>query len=230
MLEAFLENTDLETLDKTLIVEGDFDVVLEKIKKFLEKSGVACIGNPDVYIENFSTFAVDDAKTLVERSSLKSQTGGKTFSIFSCSAITSEAANKLLKLFEDPGEDKYFIMLVPRISDLLPTLRSRVTALSHTSDSLDPNAQEFLRLNPIERISFIAKLLDKYKDDEDTGVERNDMTFLLESIEKILKKNFPTEKNIDAFKSIDLYRDYLSLRGSSPKMLLEHLAFILPVI
>ena len=43
-------------------------------------------------------------------------------------------------------------------------------------------------MNPLERIDFIVKFLDAFKDDEDTGRERESVNSLLESFEKVLKE------------------------------------------
>lgn len=230
MLKVFFENITLDKLDSTLIVEGDKDQVLDIIKNFLDKSGISCIGNPDVLIEDFSTFTVEDAEDLFARSNLLSYSGKKSFNIFYCASMTPEAMNKILKLFEDPKKDKHFILVIPRKIDILPTLLSRATVLTLSGEKIDKNAEEFLSMSISDRLEFIVSFLDKFEDEEDTGIKRDSVVRILDSIEIILNKSGGVAGNINSLKLISKYKNYLRLRGSSPKMLLEHLALVLPKI
>ena len=230
MLKVFLENITLDRLDATLIVEGDKDQVFGLVKDFLNKSGVNYVGNPDVCIEEFSTFTVGNAETLVERSNLMSHSNSKTFDIFYCSSMTPEAMNKILKLFEDPKKDKHFILVVPRKTDILPTLLSRATVLTLEGNKIDENAEKFMSMDIASRFEFVVELLDKFEDDEDTGAKRDSIVRMLDSIEIILNQSGGVASNLNSLKLVSKYKDYLRLRGSSPKMLLEHLALILPKI
>ncbi len=230
MLKVFLENITLEKLDATLILEGDKDKVFELVKDFLDRSGIKHVGNPDVCIEEFSTFTVGNAEDLIRRSNLMSHSNNKTFDIFYCSSMTPEAMNKILKLFEDPKKDKHFILVVPRKTDILPTLLSRATVLSLEGNRIDENAEKFMSMDIANRFEFVVELLDKFEDEEDTGAKRDSMVRMLDSIEIILNKSGGVAENLNSLKLISKYKNYLGLRGSSPKMLLEHLALILPKI
>jgi len=49
----------------------------------------------------------------------------RAFTIFTSSAFMKEAANSLLKVLEEPPENRTIILLAENVHDLLPTIRSR---------------------------------------------------------------------------------------------------------
>jgi hypothetical protein len=51
--------------------------------------------------------------------------------------INVQAANSLLKLFEEPPPNTYFILLAPQLSSVLPTIRSRSQVVSFSILSLE---------------------------------------------------------------------------------------------
>src|SRR5258707_1227686 len=78
---------------------------------------------PPIQGEKYERFGIDDARKLIDLASLKNFQ--ETIFLVEVSAITSEAQQALLKLFEEPQRGTTFILVVPH-GVLLPTLKSRM--------------------------------------------------------------------------------------------------------
>ena len=73
---------------------------------------------------------VDEAHDIVRKLSLKPYEGGyKAMIIWMAEQMNSAAANKLLKLIEEPPEKTVLIMIAEDEEQLLPTIRSRCQVL-----------------------------------------------------------------------------------------------------
>ena len=73
---------------------------------------------------------VDEAHDIVRKLSLKSYEGGyKVMIIWMAERMNASAANKLLKLIEEPPQKTMLIMIAEDEEQLLPTLRSRCQVL-----------------------------------------------------------------------------------------------------
>ena len=73
---------------------------------------------------------VDEAQDIVKKLSLKSYEGGyKIMLIWMAEKMNGAAANKLLKLLEEPPEKTVFILIVEDEEQLLQTIRSRCQTL-----------------------------------------------------------------------------------------------------
>lgn len=71
---------------------------------------------------------LDQAHEVTEFLALRSQT--KRFVLIDDAHLMNSAfANSLLKIFEEPPLDTHFILVTPSLSALLPTIRSRLTAV-----------------------------------------------------------------------------------------------------
>jgi DNA polymerase III gamma/tau subunit len=64
----------------------------------------------ELSIERFDTLGIDEARELSRRQRLS---GGHIF-IIAAGTITREAQNALLKTFEEPAPDTYFMLIIPR--------------------------------------------------------------------------------------------------------------------
>ena len=74
---------------------------------------------------------VAESERIVEDLSLKAYEGGKKLTvIWMAEKLNTEAANKLLKILEEPPPDTIFILLSEDPSSILPTIRSRTRMLS----------------------------------------------------------------------------------------------------
>ena len=97
--------------------------------------------HPDLYLHvgalkigdrGGATFADEDAtaRTLVRQLSLHSYAGGRRIFILGDADFTREAANALLKFFEEPPAAVHLIVTTPSPGRLLATIRSRLIELA----------------------------------------------------------------------------------------------------
>lgn len=175
--------------------------------------------NPDLHIRQFETLGVDDARELSAFASLTG-TGGKKLFIIAAEALTREAQNALLKTLEEPAAGTYFGILVPR-GALIATMRSRLIEMklsAHERSASD--AAAFLAAAPAARSKLIAKLVE---DKEKFGARE-----LLDSLEEALRPDMKKRPVRAALEEISRMRGYLTGPSPSVKMVLEHLALVLP--
>ena len=119
-----------------------------------------------------------------------------------------------------------FVVLVPH-GTLIPTLRSRfleyperITSKKHKGD-----AEEFLASSYAKRSAWITAFL---KDEENV---RERTRIFLNEVEQVLYKDIESSKDIrEGLADIAHFREYLSDRSPSLKMILEHFAATLPTI
>lgn len=135
--------------------------------------------------------------------------------------LTVEAQQALLKLLEEPPVSTAFHFVLPTGTDLLPTLLSRFDVLDRSLDDsvVSPEFKVFLKRSAVERLSEIDGRL-KAKDSLLLNQMQQDLTTYLNSNER--------PKEVSVLKELEFVARYLGRRGSSNKMLLEHLALSLP--
>lgn len=170
---------------------------------------------------------IDEARALAERAAHRPIAGEKRHFIISCRQMTLEAQNALLKLFEDPPATAQFYIIVPRLSVLLPTLRSRLH-LFYESDAVHnaPDAQSmaFLHASFSERLLAVAKLAKEKERTKDTQA----MRALIRGVESAAALHANKETSASFLRDVLLVSSYSETRGASHKMLLEHLALSIP--
>jgi hypothetical protein len=195
--------------------------------------------DPDFLERAYEKFGVEEAAELKTLASFRAA-GAKSFFIIAISSITIEAQQALLKLLEEPRLGLTLVLVVPH-GTLLPTLRSRMLEyperLKFTaqkvlgSASLQPDifAQQistFLKAPSKVRSATITELL---KDDEGT---RERVRAFLNGLEvelhaKLVESQGKKEFR-EALEDVARVRSYAGDRSPSFKMLLEHLALVLP--
>lgn len=185
--------------------------------------------DPDVSVRQWEKFGIDDALALRQSATLKSLSGRGLF-VIGISSITTEAQQSLLKLFEEPQKGIIFVVLLPH-GIVLPTLRSRMLPYSgkiKTDVVSTARAKKFLSMQTKARSVQIGELL---KDEED---QRERVRGFLHELEEEVHDAFlkhPEQAGLRvALEDIAKVRLYLSDRSPALKMLLEHLALVLPQI
>ncbi len=174
------------------------------------------IGNPDVHVQGYDKFGIEESRELSHLASLAG-VGEQTLFVIGTSAITTEAQQALLKLFEEPRGGLTFVLLLPHGS-VLPTLRSRMLLYPNVGGStshISAEAKKFLAASPKERSNMLAKILK-----EDTA--REGLRNLLNDIESVLYGG--KKPDIESLAEIAVMRLYLGDRSASLKMIFEHLA------
>jgi len=187
-------------------------------------------GNPDLMVKFYASLGVDEAREL-KASQTRASFGERKIFIIGAESFTHEAQNALLKTFEEPTVGTHFFIILPRAEMLLPTLLSRVLVVSGggaPEDEAKKIAEKFIDASLEDRLAIAKKLADKK--DRDT-VDRELFRRMLDHIERILYTRMPgkpSDTTSNIFSEIFQAKTYLANRGSSPKMLLEHIAIVLP--
>jgi DNA polymerase III delta prime subunit len=201
-----------------LLVEAKVEHLIELLEK---KHQIKKQGNPDFFHEKFESLGIDDSRRIKEIHASKAfMAGTKRIFIIETSTITHEAQNSLLKIFEEPHEATHFFMIVPSVSILLPTLRSRLYIIESEKEGSDlEEAKKFLKLSPKDKVAYVDELA---KDISDEKLEKSDAMKFLATLEVVLAEN--PEKNMKALQAILKARDYMNDRSPSVKQLLEFVA------
>lgn len=117
--------------DETII-----EVMVPAVKKMMEAEEVQQLP-VDIFrvVGEKESFRLADAKVVVEKAYLASLE--KTVIILVAPTFSTEVQNKLLKIIEEPPENKYFIFLTESKSAILPTIKSRlpITVLSEKDET-----------------------------------------------------------------------------------------------
>ncbi len=189
---------------------GDKD--LELLKENLEKIGFVTKANPDYLERNFAVFGIDEARELSLWAALKSISGEKKIATITAGSITHEAQNALLKVFEEPTPGTYFFVFLPNAGGVLGTVLSRVRVYNGFVSLTLKAKVNFDKLPLIEKMQFIKKL--------SKGEDKDSLRQAIKS----LPENLENKDGFGKAKKILISKHLVSLRGSSPKMLLEWLA------
>lgn len=210
-------------------IAGEAEAMVPKLLSALKKSvGFNAEGNPDFRSESFEVMGIDEARALKEAAERKAVTGGKKIFIISARGITKEAQNALLKVFEEPPPDTHFFLMVPTMEILLSTLRSRLFILSAPKTSgieASSQAETFLRASAPARLKIIQGLLKSA--DEETG--KRTLVAFLDEIERTLALR-ERSSVAEALEEVLKVKRYSRDRAPSFKLLLEHLALVIPRI
>ncbi len=239
MLEELAQSIDINSLHHAYLLEGNSEVVLPNLLIFFENANIAIHGNPDLIIEKYSTFTIENGRQLKARQGERaigsgtSIQSGKKFFIIQTDFFNSEAQQALLKVFEEPAQNVHFFIIVPRIGALLETLASRLVHIRSTEENKSTKAgSEFLAMKKPARLKHVASLIKAHENDDEFGALRAQAVSLLNSIEFVLheggKMSILTDTEKMAFQQIGKSREYLQTPGASVKMLLESVALLMP--
>ena len=207
-------------------LQGQKEEVLPNLLKFLKNDfKVTTKNNPDLFLQEFETFSIDDSRELQNKHLIRSISGKKIFIIIT-RFITSEAQNALLKIFEEPSEGSYFYLILPNVNVLLPTLRSRLFVINKNNQKeIDSVAIKFMRASSTVRLTIVKAIIEE----KDKGKAIDFVSDLEKNLETKLLKQVGAEK-IKTAKSLDeilLVKKYLHDRAPSIKLLLESLCIVL---
>ena len=200
------------------VLSGGHDVATERLHAIItEDFGLTREGNPDVVELSYDVFGVDDARYLQHLASQRAVYGVQILCV-QCNAMTLEAQNALLKLFEEPAPHTHFFLTIPDPALLLPTMRSRVMLhkLDDASGEGSDHASEFLAASPAQRLELMQKLIaDK---------DKQKALYFIDSLETYLY----AKKHVSQLPELLVVRRYLRGRSPSVKLILEHLSMVLP--
>lgn len=219
MKEVLEKHFKDERLHHAYLVSTDtLQATVEQLEEILAGLGVSTLGNPDYFKEDIPQVTIDIARRLSTRQAQK-PFGDRQFFVIGTGDITREAQNALLKTFEEPTPGTHFFIIVPKRLGILPTLASRCHSLEH-EDQSEPSTisiDKFVAATPGKRVELMKPLIET-KDKHLAVVFLNELETYLAN----------EETSPEVIRSLWKARDYLSDKGSSLKMLLEHVA-LLPI-
>jgi DNA polymerase III delta prime subunit len=194
-----------------LLYEGTLEWALSLIPPIAGAEG------PDVIHFKGARMGIDDARKLIEAAYQTPLVGSERHFVLAFPEFTLEAQNALLKIVEEPPKTAYIYVVTSRKGGLLPTLISRLVHIgSESLSDTDISFEEFAIASHRERLEKIADRAAK-KDDEW-------MLAMMSGIES------RAEKSGDKIfiRAVTDLRPFFGTPGASKKMILEHLALLLP--
>ena len=211
---------------------GDFGVsrnMALKATQALLGFRIAKLGtHPDFYHEKFDLFGIEESRELKKRAAMRPFSGSKKVFIIELVSLTAESSNALLKLFEEPPEGTHFFIIIPSAEGIIPTLRSRLAVIENAREEGEEKAkfaEDFLGKSAPERLLAVKKI----------GKDKQRAAELLDGLEALLGNSVPKpawelsfQVRIRALGQILRAREFLSDRSANVKMIMEHLALILP--
>ncbi len=233
MTDADIRNLLENPTHHSHLVVGPTEKYYEKFRHMLRKKiSEGDLDANDVWSRNFETLNIDDARAIKEVQNTR-PTGPRRVMLVSLQAIQSEAQNSLLKLFEEPSSDTIFIVCAETQSIFLPTVLSRFNIIDAARADeryvdTDNLALRFLAASFKDRLDMLEPIIKEK--------ERFVAINFLNNLEEVLYKK-KSESSQSGAQSIDpaIFEDIFSarhfLRSRSPsiKMILEHLASVIPV-
>jgi len=214
----------IQSLHHAYIVTGPTPEGGGAVLDLLEKRGVDVKTNPDLIRLTYTDLLVDDARAISTYALLTSLGDSKYF-VISFSKANDAAQNALLKVVEEAPGNSIFFFCTESIGGILPTLRSRSVHVT-VGDTIEPDqvfAKEFLSLPYADRLSKIEKMVTASQKSQDRTPIRNFISELTVYAhgEQIGEKGL--RELVEAAR-------FLNLNGSSPKVVLSHLAVTLPIL
>lgn len=214
-----------DSLHHAYFIEGDKVAIVRDIDTFLTDSfGIVRQGHPDVHYAAYEAFGIDEGRLLQEMQGVRPFMGDKKIFIITLNSITSEAQNSLLKVFEEPTPGAHFFVVSSSARILLPTLRSRMVVVTHSSKderSHGVDAKKFISSSIKDRLEYVADIIESK---DKSAAEEFLQSVVLELSKKGLSK--VTHQKTQSVKEILTLITYLKDRAPSLKLILERVALL----
>lgn len=236
MVKQFDSLSFAKDLHHAYLLIGDPAELVTELKKFLAKrcgAGFISPSNPDLFIKHYDSFGIDEGRALKESQTRRALNGHGKFFILSLDAITAEAQNSLLKTLEDPFPDNHFFIIARSAKMFLLTVLSRCELIELKNQERFPadlvkDSQKFLRSDPTDRLAYIKQLLKEQEDNKQSAPEF--VNCLLDQLRQKIKLTEAKAEEIKALEQLEKNIPLVSQRGGSPRLVLEHLALVLPIV
>lgn len=179
--------------------------------------------HPDFFYQKFDSFSIKDSHVFHQQAWVTPFRADVKVFVIEIISFSLESANSLLKIFEEPARGTHFFIIVPSSYDILPTLLSRLALVDFSaqkkifSEKIISVCEKFLSAGPKQRLDAVSKFRD-----------REDAEIFLNCLEDMLEKNISDAKAQAGLEEIQKCRDFLTARAASGKMILEHIALVLP--
>lgn len=208
---------------------GANDLIVGIVSILESRHDIPAKGNPDLFVKEYETFVIDDARELKSRHEMiPVDASGKKIFIVAMNGITIEAQNALLKLLEEPAEYAHFFLIIPSAHLLLPTVKSRLFMIDQglddgkrnkTEDDMNKDIEILLKSGVAKRLEFAKKLTDDISKEKKT---KKDAIDLLNGIEKLIYEKKGVKQGKKSLETVALAKKYLDDRAPSVKMLLDY--------
>ncbi len=123
---------------------------------------------------------------------------------------------------------------MPSADTLLPTLRSRLIHIEAEAGEDAPGkklAKEFLAADKGARLALVKEMVEEVSDEDKTRADIMSFAHELEGLVRAKSgKESPGRESSALLSELLKAKDYLADRSASVKMLLEHLALLMPVL
>ena len=195
----------------------------DDLRSFIEKQfDVVARQNPDFWLHQCDVLGVDDARN-VTAFQIRMPVGTHKVCVLSFERATAEAQNALLKVLEEPASATYFFLLTPSTDGLLPTLRSRLALLDagFSMQSDEREAEDFLAGTYTQRTKIIEPLI---KDKRRADARR----FIAVVARRVRAGGLRDREMNAALEELLKAEQYCTRRAPSLKLILEHLALVVP--
>lgn len=175
-------------------------------------------------------FTIDDAREFKRQAFLRPEELVCREIVVFAKRYLREAQNALLKVLEEPPETTRITIVSPSLNLLLPTVRSRLLLVSKEGESKGLENEEesasrhFCAISHSERLSLIEKH-HKAKKNELLRTLLNSLLVYGSSI----YQGSANENYYRTIQTLSVVEPYVSMPGSSVKILLEFLALRLPI-
>lgn len=223
-----------ENLYHSYVIEGNPEEVSYLIRIYLEERGDINKKSPDLLLNLYDSFSIDNGHEIKEWHKNRPIDGKKKVCIIGAKFINREAEQSLLKIIEEPTEDTHFFIIIPDSSLLLGTILSRVHLIKNLksdNEFEDKLAVDFYKMDMKTRIEKVTEIIKEFKDNENSGGLRYYAISLINGLERIVHEKWKKDLNNEELKFIlnelKNSRSFLSTPGAAVKMILEHIALVI---
>jgi hypothetical protein len=168
----------------------------------------------------YEVLSISNVRQILDRAYVRPMEHASKTIVVAAGSIALEAQNALLKVLEEPPLTTKFVLLLPSLQGLIPTLLSRLYR------PLDTNV---VAVATSDNFTFFQSASIATRLETITSITKNKDTVHINDICSGVK--IWVSKNSKFIKAGDLVwaTDTLGSRGASKKMLLEEIAFLLPL-
>lgn len=238
MEELLLSYKETGAIHHAHLVVGDPRANAQSILDFSETFfGRPAQGNPDITILEQDQLTILDARELRILQANLPVVGTKRLFIIAVRSITLDAQHALLKVLEEPAPHAHFFIALSTLHGILRTLRSRALLIYGKPEELPflADARTFLASYPNVRLEILEPTTKGLSDDDEKVKKeaRERVDLFLRSLITAFNEQAPTIPNhvrqtyIQEFTTAQRYMRNVA---SAPKLLLEHLALVLPIV
>ncbi len=171
---------------------------------------------------NIEKLSIDDVRIIKSEITLRLDTEQQRIIFIGAGTVSDESLQALLKLLEEPPTDTRVLFATTRVS-LPKTIYSRAYLLKPLKQTESIGESDFFSSNSKDRLAIISALT---KDPKDPDAARKKILSILNTATQELR--IRARKNpvgtLENIKDVELISRLIHQKGTSAKMLLEHIA------